>query len=253
MGNYGGIFMNENKKYGFVYIWYDRKHKRYYIGCHWGNQNDGYVCSSSWMNQAYRIRPQDFKRRIIKTNILSRADTYIEEQKYLDMIKPEELKTRYYNLHIKVGDVWQKYDEHIKTVGQKISKTKKGKIFTEEHKQVLRGKKKPHTEEWKQQNSERLKEQWESGIRQSFGPMKKEHKNKISESLTGLKREDVINYKISHSKSYIIYYENGDELEIHGLKKFSEENNIPYVTLHKAFINQTSIKKYNINKIKEAV
>ena len=24
-----------SEKYGFVYIWHDRKHKRYYIGSHW--------------------------------------------------------------------------------------------------------------------------------------------------------------------------------------------------------------------------
>ena len=64
------------EKYGFVYIWFDKKHRRYYVGCHWGNEYDGYVCSSSWMNQAYRIRPQDFKRRIIKTNILVRPSSF---------------------------------------------------------------------------------------------------------------------------------------------------------------------------------
>lgn len=39
--------MSENNKYGFVYLWFDRKHKRYYVGCHWGTTEDGYVCSSS--------------------------------------------------------------------------------------------------------------------------------------------------------------------------------------------------------------
>ena len=42
------------EKYGFVYIWYDRKHKRYYIGCRWGTENDGYICSSSWMKKIGR-------------------------------------------------------------------------------------------------------------------------------------------------------------------------------------------------------
>jgi hypothetical protein len=56
------------EKYGFVYIWFDRKHKRFYIGCHWGKENDGYVCSSPWMKQAYKHRPQDFKRKILKTD-----------------------------------------------------------------------------------------------------------------------------------------------------------------------------------------
>ena len=31
----------EFEPYGFVYIWYDRKYKKYYIGSHWGYENDG--------------------------------------------------------------------------------------------------------------------------------------------------------------------------------------------------------------------
>lgn len=131
-GNFGSILMsyrrnqNESEKYGFVYIWFDRKHKRYYVGCHWGTEDDGYICSSSWMLQAFRIRPNDFKRRIIKTNINSREQTYIEEQRFLNMISPEELRIRYYNLNIKNNEVWHKYPDHIKTVGAKISLAKKG-------------------------------------------------------------------------------------------------------------------------------
>lgn len=169
------------QKYGFVYIWFDIKHKRYYVGCRWGSVNDGYICSSRWMKQAYKHRPQDFRRKILKTNISTREQTYIEEQRYLNMIKPEEIKVRYYNLNIKNNDVWHKYEEHIKTVGQKISasktgkstgpctpekakaisEAKKGKALTEEHKEALRGiKKVSHTDEWKEENSRRMKEQW---------------------------------------------------------------------------------------------
>lgn len=85
-------------KYGFVYIWRDRKHKRYYVGCHWGTENDGYICSSSWMKQAYKHRPNDFKRRILKTNIPTRDEMFLVEQKYLNMIKETEIGKRYYNL-----------------------------------------------------------------------------------------------------------------------------------------------------------
>lgn len=153
----------KKEKYGFIYLWFDRKHKRYYVGCRWGNINDGYVCSSNWMKQAYGHRPNDFKRRILKSNIPTRHETYIEEQRWLDMIKVEEIKPlnskpRYYNLKIKTNETWHKYDENIKTIGQKISaskkgksngpcspekakaisEAKKGKTFTEEHKQKLR-------------------------------------------------------------------------------------------------------------------
>jgi hypothetical protein len=62
------------EKYGFVYIWYDKKHKRYYVGSHWGHENDGYVCSSTWMMKAYKIRPDDFKRKIIKKIYTSRKE-----------------------------------------------------------------------------------------------------------------------------------------------------------------------------------
>lgn len=111
---------------------------------------------------------------------------YVEEQRYLDMQKPEEKKTRYYNLYTKNGNPWHKYPESVKTIGQKISFTKTGKStgpcspekakaisqakkkafaerggMTEEHKAALTGiKKSPHTDEWKQENSERMKEQW---------------------------------------------------------------------------------------------
>jgi hypothetical protein len=138
------------------------------------------------MKQSYGHRPQDFKRKILKTGIQSRKELYEEEQRYLNMIKPEEVKVRYYNLNITNNEVWHKYDEHVKTVGQKVSAAKKGKStgpcspetakkiseakkkkfaerggMTEEHKAALRGiKKKPHTEEWKTANSERMKEQW---------------------------------------------------------------------------------------------
>lgn len=121
-----------HEKYGFVYIWYDRKHKRYYVGCHWGTVDDGYICSSSWMNKSFKNRPQDFKRRILKTNIPSRQEMFEEELRYLQMIKPSEIKPtnpkpRYYNLRITLNTHWLYDPEKIKTVGQKISAAKKGK------------------------------------------------------------------------------------------------------------------------------
>lgn len=103
--------------YGFVYIWYDRKHKRYYIGCHWGHEDDGYICSSSWMKRAYKIRPEDFKRRIIAHVYTSRSDLLIEENKWLSMINQHELGTKYYNVTNHLNGHWSSRDEtrdHVK-------------------------------------------------------------------------------------------------------------------------------------------
>ena len=112
------------EKTGFVYIWYDRKHKRYYIGCHWGTEDDGYICSSSWMISSYKKRPQDFKRRIIQRDIVK---TQLQDAEYywISMIKPSELKTRYYNLHNHKFDHWSRQEKTNLSIKEKISiKTK---------------------------------------------------------------------------------------------------------------------------------
>jgi hypothetical protein len=109
------------EKYGFVYIWLDRKHKRYYIGSHWGTEYDGYICSSTWMKQAYRHRPLDFKRKIIARIYSSKQDLINEENRWLAMIKPSEIKERYYNLRIHAFGHWSADQDLLLTVGQKIS------------------------------------------------------------------------------------------------------------------------------------
>ena len=32
-----------------LFIFREHKHRKYYIGCHWGYEDDGYICSSNWM------------------------------------------------------------------------------------------------------------------------------------------------------------------------------------------------------------
>ena len=111
---------------GFVYIWRDRKHNRYYVGSHWGRIDDGYVCSSAWMKRAYRLRPEDFKRRILET-VDDRSTLTEREHRWLQMMKKGELKTKYYNLRNHHFGHWTANEESILTVGQKISKANTGK------------------------------------------------------------------------------------------------------------------------------
>lgn len=126
------------EKYGFVYIWRDRKHKRYYIGSHWGTIDDGYICSSDWMYKSHKRRPEDFKRRIISYVYTNRKDLLLEEEKWLSMIKDEELATknstvekrklvRYYNFTKVNKNPWHSTEQGIKIIGEKISKAKTGK------------------------------------------------------------------------------------------------------------------------------
>lgn len=183
-------------KYGFIYLWYDRKHKRFYLGCHWGTENDGYICSSSWMRNAYKRRPQDFKRRIIDSQI-EKKDLRLRESVWLNMISTEELGKKYYNLmrHTNGGH-WPLGKGRSEETKEKIRQTLKGRsppnkgkkgqipwnkgktnIYSEETKRKIsesvsksltgkpsRAKGSKKTEEWKKQQSERTKKMWNNGL-----------------------------------------------------------------------------------------
>jgi len=109
------------EKYGFIYIWFDRKHKKFYVGSHWGTIDDGYVCSSRWMKQSYKRRPKDFKRRILKNHIYKESLKQ-EEYMWLKLIKKDELGKKYYNLtNILNGDGWVKGKPRTDETKHKVS------------------------------------------------------------------------------------------------------------------------------------
>lgn len=128
----------QQEKYGFIYIWFDKKNTRFYIGSHWGYENDGYICSSRMMRQAYNRRPEDFKRRIISRIYSNREDLLLEEERWLKMIDPDKTtprnttvesrqSVRYYNINLGTQSRWWSSDSNRMTIGQKISAAKKGK------------------------------------------------------------------------------------------------------------------------------
>lgn len=134
---------------GFVYIWRDKKHNRFYIGSHWGKEDDGYVCSSSWMKKAYNRRPEDFKRRILQYEEKSRKILLEEETKWIGLIKDNEFGKRYYNLKRGKQHNWHGDEGKSLTIAEKISNTLKGRKLTpesiEKRSAKIRGRK--HSEE----------------------------------------------------------------------------------------------------------
>lgn len=128
------------EKYGFVYIWFDRKRKMYYIGCHWGTVDDGYICSSNRMRDAYRRRPQDFKRRILE-KCLDKALLLEKEHQWLSMITDVELGNKYYNLRKHKWGHWSTNDQKRMTISQKVSEHQKKLV--EEGKHFLQSEKHP--------------------------------------------------------------------------------------------------------------
>lgn len=170
------------EKYGFIYIWFDKKRKMYYIGSHWGTETDGYICSSNRMRDAHRRRPSDFRRRIVLSN-LTRSALLEEEHRWLTLIKDSELGKKYYNLRKHRWGHWSTDIDDRKTVSEKISESKLGKPgpkHTEETKQKIRDARKKqsapsighkHTEETKQK------------MRKPKAPRSDEHRRKLSEAL----------------------------------------------------------------------
>ena len=110
------------EKYGFIYIWFDRKRKMFYVGSHWGTEDDGYICSSNRMRDAYRRRPEDFgKKRILSKIYTNRLDLFNEEFKWLSLIKDEELGKKYYNLRKWHAGHWTTDENKRLSMGEKIS------------------------------------------------------------------------------------------------------------------------------------
>ena len=150
--------------YGFVYIWFDRRRKMYYIGSHKGHPEDSYICSSTWMRNTYNRHKEDFKRRII--SIITEQDRKLilaEEQKWLNMIKQEELGKRYYNFKKEAsGYSWEGL-HHSEETKARISRARKKSWENPEYRNMMSEKFKAvpgekrshlHTEETKQKLSE---------------------------------------------------------------------------------------------------
>ena len=246
---------------GFVYLWRDRKNCLYYVGCHWGSDEDDYVCSSNWMLRAFEHRPEDFKRRIIARVSGTRQDVLDEEYRWLSMIKESELKgIKYYNLHNHHYGHWTSDEEKRLSVGQKISKTLKERGLTQEEKDRLAEarrqspnggmKGKHHTEESNEKNRQSslgqvawnkglkgVQTAWNKGI-PATEEMAEHLRNQASAAgkkrweqarINNWKMPDEIVKQIADKKSKEYVITNiltGEEFEIKNLKAWCKENNL---------------------------
>ena len=185
------------EKYGFVYIWFDRKHKKYYIGSHWGTIDDGYICSSTWMRNAYKYRKEDFKRRIIIKITTSKADLLKKEYEYLSLIKKEELGKKYYNMTQHLNGHWFTEEERVKSLSERISqKTKEAMYRPEIREKYLAGLAKRNTRSsdptvrekrrvsmmGKNKGKDNSKALAMAQAANRGRPLSQEHKNKIKET-----------------------------------------------------------------------
>jgi hypothetical protein len=211
------------EKYGFVYIWRDSKHKRYYIGCRWGHIDDGYICSSSWMKSAYKRRPDDFKRRVIESNISSISLMFEREYYWLKQIEQKELGTRYYNLHNRFQ--YQRIEGYtLSDISRKRMSASRKKMFEQRpdlKEQIREFQKNQWNQERKRKWSERTKRQWDSGV----------HNN--------------------NQKRYRILKPDNSEVEIVNLDQFCREHNLVSRLLRRRTHDGKRYKGYQILEIGE--
>lgn len=124
---------------GFVYLWFDRKHKRFYLGSHWGNIEDGYICSSVWMKSSYKRRPQDFRRRILVSGVQTKQQLLEIEGRWLALISQSELGSRYYNLKtVAAGGATRNGMQHSEETKAKIRQSSLGKKISDTTKLKMR-------------------------------------------------------------------------------------------------------------------
>lgn len=83
----------------FIYIWFNKVKRKFYLGKHSGLIDDGYICSSKIMKIDYNRNPEHFKRRILSyVYDIDGSQILDEELKWLSMIEDSELGKKYYNL-----------------------------------------------------------------------------------------------------------------------------------------------------------
>lgn len=125
------------EKFGFIYVWFDRKHKKFYVGRHWGTEEDGYICSSNKMRMNYKNRPEDFKRRIV-ARVQTKEQLVTEEQRWLDMIKPWKLKGFYYNVSLNATTATMRGRKHSAETKAKMSAKAAMRNHSDETRQKIR-------------------------------------------------------------------------------------------------------------------
>ncbi len=225
------------EKYGFVYMWHDcakskqngpDKIKRYYIGSHWGNEYDGYICSSKWMREAYKRRPKDFKRRILTRNIQDRKETVVKEYQWLQLIKNTELGKKYYNLANHEFNHWTTCPDSAKTIGEKISIANKGRKAWNKGITVFNGEAnhffgKTHSEETK-----KLMKEKKIGIKfpnRKSSPHSEEHKTNISKTL-----KETFAKKFPIENRYVPEFKRGSPEWIEKIKNTRKANPMMWIT-----------------------
>jgi len=207
--------------FGFIYVWYDRKYHRFYVGSHWGTEDDGYVCSSTWMRNSYRRRPEDFKRRIVKKILTNRKDLLVEEERWLQMINISELGTKFYNL--KRGHVghWSTEEQQNKSMRQKLSESANKKWQRpEERKKASEGQKRRFSDPVERQKAKAAR------AKQIRPKHTEETRLKMSLAATGRKQSEETKQRLREARAKQVFSEESRQKKSETMKRLWEQRRL---------------------------
>lgn len=241
------------EKEGFIYIWYDRKRKMFYVGCHWGTENDGYICSSNRMRDAYRRRRHDFKRRIIQRNI-EREELLNEEHRWLQLIKENELGKKYYNLRQHKWGHWSLNDDSL-SIANTISNHQKEKYKNGTHqwsgenhpsrKMIKNGTHRWLKEEHKEETRRIQKERISTGVHPFTSDfIKKINQQRVENNTHNFQKGEhrkALDEK--RSDTWEITFPNGEQRIVKNLKAFCLKHD-----LNQGAMNQVGLGRYKQHK-----
>ncbi len=129
----------------FVYLWFDSKNRKFYLGKHKGTPDDGYTHSSTVM-ESFDVPPPHMKRRILAYG--TDEEMCLLEHELLKNRKDKKWE-RYYNRGL--GD-----PRYFDSSGENNPNYKHGRTYEFGYKQSIR-------REWYKKNKERKREydrQW---------------------------------------------------------------------------------------------
>lgn len=183
-------------KFGFVYLWYDTKHKKFYLGSHLGLPSDGYTGSNRRFKSAIKSRPDSFRRRILESHEkITSKELLVREQYWLDMVSSIDLGVRYYN------------EKKVAAGGDIVSNLSEEKKKQHSIKSSLASKK-----YWNNITSE----EYEKRRKTAFGG------NKFDRSYMKERQNKLL------AKQAKIIFPSGEEKIIRNVRNFCNENNLNY-------------------------
>ena len=250
------------------------------LGAHMGTVDDGYISSTGIFPRVYKKRPQDLKRRIIHYHNGDYRSLLQVEQKYLNMIKTEELfngtKRRYYNIKPYASGISGEFQSELKRKfwnserGQKRkdelsiwmtnnNPSEKGQTPWNKGKtcpQISEGRQKGKQPEYNEQRLQALRENttqnWSKGVYNNRPKLPLEHYEKLRQINTGRPQTEFQKQKAREAKlkTFKIVYDTGKEDTIStGLKKYCEENNLSLDSMNWCIRNQKPNKKNGIKSV----